>query len=160
MPAPDSQKPPIESQSGYETESGATGGRHFGYIPDPSFTREFGQSLVHDDELDRLLSAERQNIFADTARPKLFGWLAALFSRLREWSIGSVRLGPQFAASYVEAGGNLANLRRIVQVVVDQGVQEELSQLDVPGPDAWIKPKIREAIVFAIGKKFDKFIGG
>jgi hypothetical protein len=151
----DQDLPPFEQQSTGQQQPQ----RQFGYVPDPHFTAQFGEQLKHDDELQRLLSIEREAIFSDTTAPKLFGWISNTAARLKQWVMDQLRLGSAFGAAYTEAGGNVANLRRIVQVAVDQSVQEELANVDLPGPDSWIKPKLREAIVFAVGKRFDKFIG-
>jgi hypothetical protein len=71
-------------------------------------------------------------------------------------SIDREKLKRALIQGYQIAGGSLENLRRIVQVLVDTWVIEEISKTDLPGPDQLWIPVIREKVALIVGKKFDE----
>jgi hypothetical protein len=59
--------------------------------------------------------------------------------------------------TYIELGGSGQNARRIVQLVGTYWIERRLEQVDLPGPDALIKPKVIEMAQQFIGEAFDDF---
>lgn len=61
---------------------------------------------------------------------------------------------------YTRLGGDKLKVRRGLQITVDQWIAEQLLDMDLPGPDKIIVPRIREAVVLFVGKVFDELTSG
>lgn len=104
-------------------------------------------AIVTAEELDTLIAIESVAFYATALVPIIKG----IVDRVQG------ELVPALVRQYVAAGGNLANANRIVQIRVDQWLAEQLQAVDLPGPDAWVVPKIREVVVTLVAKKFAEF---
>jgi hypothetical protein len=70
---------------------------------------------------------------------------------------GNLRYG--FVQFYSALGGNLENLRRIVQLSVLEFVEKKLAAEDLPGPDSVLDPLVLEWVEEGVGEAFDELFG-
>lgn len=86
--------------------------------------------------------------------------LSALIDQ--EWNALKSTPPEVFAATtYVAAGGNLANLKRIVQLAAEVRLGPKLDKIDFPGPEQlWspVKLRIIEETKSFLGELFDEFL--
>jgi hypothetical protein len=102
------------------------------------------EAVRADDELDALMGEVWPKIEAMQLVP--IGY--AIVQRVKG------ELLPALVDSYVRTGGDLEKANRVTQIAVDGWLSQLLSTVDLPGPDAYIIPKIRQLVVSLVDRKF------
>ncbi len=66
-------------------------------------------------------------------------------------------LRPAIKEVYIRLGGNYENAKTIFQTIGSYWIGTRLDQTDLPGPDAYLRPKILDMSKDFLAKAFDDF---